>query len=158
MGVPGGRKMKVVVQRVQEASVTVDGELVASIGRGMLLLVGISPEDTQKDLDYLVRKITQLRIFDDPQGVMNLSLLDKGFDILAVSQFTLLADTRKGNRPSYIKAARPEMALPFFDCFVQRLEKVLGKTVPTGVFGADMKVALTNDGPVTILLDSRDGQ
>lgn len=106
--------MKVVVQRVQQASVTVDGQLVASIGPGMLALVGISPEDTQKDIDYLVRKMTQLRIFDDAQGVMNLSILDKGFEILAVSQFTLLADTRKGNRPSYIKAARPEMALPFF--------------------------------------------
>lgn len=149
--------MKVVVQRVQQASVTVDGQLVASIGPGMLALVGISPEDTQKDIDYLVRKMTQLRIFDDTQGVMNLSILDKGFEILAVSQFTLLADTRKGNRPSYIKAARPEMALPFFDGFVQALEKALGKTVPSGIFGADMKVALINDGPVTILLDSHDG-
>ncbi|MBK1782454.1 D-tyrosyl-tRNA(Tyr) deacylase [Advenella sp. WQ 585] len=149
--------MKVVVQRVQEANVTVEGELKASIGRGMLLLVGITPDDTQKDIDYLVRKITQLRIFDDEQGVMNLSILDKGFDILAVSQFTLLADTRKGNRPSYIKAARPEMASPFFDNFVQALEKTLGETVPTGIFGADMNVALINDGPVTILLDSLNG-
>ncbi|MFV9473209.1 D-aminoacyl-tRNA deacylase [Advenella sp. RU8] len=149
--------MKVVVQRVSQASVTVDGTLRASIDRGLLLLVGITPVDTQKDIDYLVRKITQLRIFDDEQGVMNLSILDKGFDILAVSQFTLLADTRKGNRPSYIKAARPEMALPFFERFVQSLESAMGKTVPTGVFGADMKVALLNDGPVTILLDSIDG-
>lgn len=155
MGIRGdGQKMKIVVQRVQEASVKVNGIPQSSIDSGMLLLVGITPMDTQKDIDFLVRKITQLRIFDDAQGVMNLSVLDKGFDILAVSQFTLLADTRKGNRPSYIKAARPEMASPFFERFVQALEKVLGKPVPTGVFGADMKVSLINDGPVTILLDS----
>jgi len=146
--------MKVVVQRVLDASVRVEGELKATIGPGMLLLVGITPDDGKNDIDYLVRKITQLRIFDDEAGVMNLSIINKGFDILAVSQFTLLAETNKGNRPSYIKAARPEMALPFFNQFVQALETALGKPVPTGVFGADMKVSLTNDGPVTILLDS----
>ncbi|NLY64302.1 MAG: D-tyrosyl-tRNA(Tyr) deacylase [Alcaligenaceae bacterium] len=146
--------MKVVVQRVLDASVRVDGELKAKIGPGMLLLVGITADDSKSDIDYLVRKITQLRIFDDEAGVMNLSIINKGFDILAVSQFTLLAETHKGNRPSYIKAARPEMALPFFNQFVQALEAALGKPVSTGVFGADMKVSLTNDGPVTILLDS----
>lgn len=146
--------MKVVVQRVLDASVRVEGELKATIGPGMLLLVGITPDDGKNDIDYLVRKITQLRIFDDEAGVMNLSIINKGFDILAVSQFTLMAETNKGNRPSYIKAARPEMALPFFNQFVQALETALGKPVPTGVFGADMKVSLTNDGPVTILLDS----
>ncbi len=148
--------MKVLVQRVRNASVTVDGSTVSEIGSGMLLLVGIATDDQQQDADYLVRKILSLRIFNDAQGVMNLSVRDAEGEILAVSQFTLMADTRKGNRPSYIAAARPEFARPYFDRFVRQLSEALGRSVPTGVFGADMKVALVNDGPVTIMLDSRD--
>ncbi len=148
--------MKVLVQRVRNASVTVDGSTVSEIGSGMLLLVGIATDDQQQDADYLVRKILSLRIFNDAQGVMNLSVRDVEGEILAVSQFTLMADTRKGNRPSYIAAARPEFARPYFDRFVRQLSEGLGRSVPTGVFGADMKVALVNDGPVTIMLDSRD--
>ena len=148
--------MKVVVQRVSHASVSVAEQEVARVGKGLLLLVGIGRDDTREDSDYLLRKIVALRIFDDASGVMNLSVKDVQADVLAVSQFTLLADTRKGNRPSYIAAARPEDARPFFDDFVSRLSGVLGKPVPTGIFGADMKVSLLNDGPVTILLDSRD--
>lgn len=148
--------MKVLVQRVRNASVTVDGSTVSEIGSGMLLLVGIATDDQQQDADYLVRKILSLRIFNDAQGVMNLSVRDAEGEILAVSQFTLMADTRKGNRPSYIAAARPEFARPYFDRFVRQLSEGLGRLVPTGVFGADMKVALVNDGPVTIMLDSRD--
>ncbi len=148
--------MKVLVQRVREASVAVDGSIVSQIGSGMLLLVGIATDDQQQDADYLVRKILSLRIFNDAQGVMNLSVKDAEGEILAVSQFTLMAETRKGNRPSYIAAARPEFARPYFDRFVQQLSEGLGRSVPTGIFGADMKVALVNDGPVTIMLDSRD--
>ncbi len=148
--------MKVVVQRVSHANVKVAQEEVARIGKGLLLLVGIGREDTREDSEYLQRKIVALRIFDDESGVMNLSVKDVHADILAVSQFTLLAETRKGNRPSYIAAARPEDARPFFDDFVAGLSVALGKPVPVGIFGADMKVSLLNDGPVTILLDSRD--
>ncbi len=148
--------MKVLVQRVREASVAADGSIVSQIGSGMLLLVGIATDDQQQDADYLVRKILSLRIFNDAQGVMNLSVKDAEGEILAVSQFTLMAETRKGNRPSYIAAARPEFARPYFDRFVQQLSEGLGRSVPTGIFGADMKVALVNDGPVTIMLDSRD--
>lgn len=148
--------MKVLVQRVRQATVTVEGAQVAGIGAGMLLLVGIGVDDQEQDADYLVRKTLSLRIFNDDNNVMNLSVRDVGADILAVSQFTLMAETRKGNRPSYTGAARPEFARPYFDRFVQKLSQELGKPVPVGVFGADMKVALVNDGPVTIMLDSRD--
>lgn len=148
--------MKVLVQRVREASVMVDGCEVARIAGGMLLLVGVAQDDTDQDAEYLLRKTLALRIFDDDKGVMNLSVQDVGMQILAVSQFTLMADTRKGNRPSYTAAARPEFAKPYFDRFVQHLSDALGRPVPVGVFGADMKVSLVNDGPVTIMLDSRD--
>ncbi|AFK61906.1 D-tyrosyl-tRNA(Tyr) deacylase [Advenella kashmirensis WT001] len=148
--------MKVLVQRVRQASVHVDGVEVSAIGAGMLLLVGIAQDDTEQDAQYLLRKTLALRIFNDDNGVMNLSVLDAGAQILAVSQFTLMADTRKGNRPSYIAAARPEFAKPYFERFVQQLSAGLGQAVPVGVFGANMQVSLVNDGPVTILLDSRD--
>ena len=148
--------MKVLVQRVRHASVSVEGREVAAIGAGMLLLVGIAQDDTEQDMQYLLRKTLALRIFNDENGVMNRSVQDVGAQILAVSQFTLMADTRKGNRPSYTAAARPELAKPYFDRYVQALSAGLGQPVPTGVFGADMQVSLMNDGPVTILLDSRD--
>ncbi len=148
--------MKVLVQRVRQASVTVEGAEIASISAGLLLLVGVAVDDQAQDADYLVRKTLSLRIFNDDKNVMNFSVRDVGADILAVSQFTLMAETRKGNRPSYIGAARPEFARPYFDRFVQKLSQELGKPVPVGVFGADMKVSLVNDGPVTIMLDSRD--
>jgi len=148
--------MRVVVQRVNEASVTVAGEVCGQIGAGLLLLVGVEEVDGQQDIDWLVRKISQLRIFNDAAGVMNLSLLEKGGEVLAVSQFTLFASTRKGNRPSYSRAARGDISRPLFEQFVDRLSQAIGRTVPTGIFGADMQVALVNDGPVTILLDSRD--
>jgi len=148
--------MKVLVQRVRQARVCVDGNEVSAIGAGMLLLVGIAQDDTEQDAQYLLRKTLALRIFNDDNGVMNRSVLDVGAQILAVSQFTLMADTRKGNRPSYTAAARPEFAKPYFERFVQLLSAGLGQAVPVGVFGADMQVSLINDGPVTILLDSRD--
>ncbi|AHG64814.1 D-aminoacyl-tRNA deacylase [Advenella mimigardefordensis] len=148
--------MKVLVQRVRQASVSVEGREVSAIGAGLLLLVGIAQDDTEQDMQYLLRKTLALRIFNDENGVMNRSVQDVGAQILAVSQFTLMADTRKGNRPSYIAAARPELAKPYFDRFVQALSAGLGQPVPTGVFGADMQVSLINDGPVTISLDSRD--
>ena len=141
--------MRVLLQRVSKASVEVDARPVGRIGAGVLLLVGIEPADGADDVAYLVRKISQLRIFDDDAGVMNLSLLDTGAEALAVSQFTLFASTRKGNRPGYSRAA------PLFEAFVGELGKVLGKPVPTGVFGAHMHVNLCNDGPVTLWLDSR---
>ncbi|RQO76126.1 D-tyrosyl-tRNA(Tyr) deacylase [Aquitalea sp. FJL05] len=148
--------MRVVVQRVSEASVTVAGEVCGQIGAGLLLLVGVEEVDGQQDIDWLVRKISQLRIFNDAAGVMNLSLLEGGGEVLAVSQFTLFASTRKGNRPSYSRAARGDISRPVFDQFVVSLGQAIGRAVPTGIFGADMQVALVNDGPVTILLDSRD--
>ena len=148
--------MKVLVQRVRHASVSVEGREVSAIGAGMLLLVGIAQDDTEQDMQYLLRKTLALRIFNDENGVMNRSVQDVGAQILAVSQFTLMADTRKGNRPSYTAAARPELAKPYFDRYVQALSAGLGQRVPTGEFGADMQVSLMNDGPVTILLDSRD--
>ncbi|NEN76351.1 D-tyrosyl-tRNA(Tyr) deacylase [Pelistega sp. NLN82] len=147
--------MKVLIQKVSQASVTVEQQCVAQINEGLLLLVGIGHEDTQEDIDYLVRKISQMRIFEDEQGVMNLSVLDKKADILCVSQFTLMASTKKGNRPSYSQAARPEIALPLFDTFVDQMARTIGKPVPKGVFGAFMEVALTNSGPVTIWVDSK---
>lgn len=147
--------MKVVIQRVSSASVTISQEKVAEIQQGLLILVGIEPEDTSADIDWLSSKIGNLRIFDDTNGVMNLSVKEVDGEILVVSQFTLHASTKKGNRPSYIKAARPEIAIPLYHEFVASLEKEIEKTIPTGQFGADMKVALLNDGPVTIVIDSK---
>jgi D-aminoacyl-tRNA deacylase len=147
--------MRVVLQRVATASVTVSEKIVAEIQKGLLVLVGIEDADTQEDIDWLVTKITQLRIFGDENEVMNLSVEEVNGDVLVVSQFTLHAATKKGNRPSYIKAARPEVAIPLYENFVSTLENKLGKKVPTGIFGADMKVALLNDGPVTIIIDSK---
>ncbi|MBP6558287.1 MAG: D-tyrosyl-tRNA(Tyr) deacylase [Flavobacterium sp.] len=147
--------MRVVLQRVSSASVTVEDKIVGEIQKGLLVLIGIEDADTQEDIDWLVTKITQLRIFGDENGVMNLSVEEVNGDVLVVSQFTLHAATKKGNRPSYIKAARPEVAIPFYEKFVITLENKLGKKVPTGIFGADMKVALLNDGPVTIIMDSK---
>ena len=147
--------MKVVLQRVASASVTVEDKIVGKIQKGILVLVGIEDADSQEDIDWLVAKITQLRIFGDDNGVMNLSVEEVNGDVLVVSQFTLHAATKKGNRPSYIKAARPEIAIPIYEKFVNTLENKMGKKVPTGIFGADMKVALLNDGPVTIIMDSK---
>lgn len=147
--------MKVVIQKVAQASVTVDKQMVGAIQEGLLLLVGVGHEDGVADIEYLVRKITQMRIFEDDQGVMNLSVLDKKAEVLCVSQFTLLASTKKGNRPSYSQAARPDDALPLFNQFVEAMSRSLGKFVPTGIFGAHMNVALVNNGPITILLDSK---
>ena len=147
--------MRVVLQRVASASVTVEDKIVGEIQKGIVVLVGIEDADTQEDIDWLVTKITQLRIFGDDNGVMNLSVEEVNGDVLVVSQFTLHAATKKGNRPSYIKAARPEIAIPIYEKFVNTLENKLGKKIPTGSFGADMKVALLNDGPVTIIMDSK---
>lgn len=147
--------MRVVIQRVTNASVTVEGKVVAEIQKGLLVFVGIEESDTQEDIEWLVTKITQLRIFGDENEVMNLSIQDVGGDVLVVSQFTLHAATKKGNRPSYIKAAKPDVAIPMYERFVKALEVKLGKKVPTGIFGADMKVLLLNDGPVTIQIDSK---
>lgn len=147
--------MRVVIQRVTNASVTVESKVVAEIQKGLLVFVGIEEADTQEDLDWLVTKITQLRIFNDENEVMNLSVQDIDGDVLVVSQFTLHAATKKGNRPSYIKAAKPDFAIPMYERFVKALESKLGKKVPTGIFGADMKVLLLNDGPVTIQIDSK---
>jgi len=146
--------MRAVVQRVRRASVTVDGLTVAAIGSGLLVLCGVSPSDTDADREWLARKIVSLRVFDDDAGMMNRSLRDVGGELLAVSQFTLYASTRKGARPSYSAAAPPEVAARGFAAFVQALERELGKRVPTGVFGAHMEVTLSNDGPVTIWLDT----
>lgn len=147
--------MKTVIQRVSSASVTIDSKIVADIQKGLLVLVGIEDADTQEDTNWLCQKITNLRIFGDENDVMNLSVKDIDGDIIVVSQFTLHASTKKGNRPSYIKASKPETAIPMYEKFVSRMEKELGKKVQTGVFGADMKVALLNDGPVTIVIDSK---
>ena len=147
--------MRTVIQRVANASVTVEAKVVAEIQKGLLVFVGIEEADSQEDLDWLVTKITQLRIFNDENEVMNLSVQDIDGDVLVVSQFTLHAATKKGNRPSYIKAAKPDIAIPMYERFVKTLESKLGKKVPTGIFGADMKVLLLNDGPVTIQIDSK---
>ena len=147
--------MRVLQQRVLEASVKVEGEVVGEIGEGLLLLVGVTEGDATTDIDWLVRKLVNLRVFDDADGVMNLSALDANKQMLAVSQFTLFASTKKGSRPSWSKAAPPDVSRPLFDAFVTALQAALGKPVPTGVFGADMKVALVNNGPVTLMLDSR---
>jgi len=147
--------MKIVIQRVSKASVTIQQKKVANIQQGLLVLLGIVAEDTQEDVDWLVRKITNLRIFNDENQVMNNSLLDINGDVIVVSQFTLQASTKKGNRPSYIKAAKPVIAIPLYENFVKTLENQLDKKVQTGQFGADMEVALVNDGPVTIIIDSK---
>lgn len=147
--------MRVLIQRVSEASVTVDSQVISQIGEGLLILLGVSVEDDESDLEWLVNKVANLRIFPDAEGVMNRSLLDAEGEALVVSQFTLQAATKKGNRPSYIRAARPEQAVPLYEKFVSRLEEILGKKVGTGEFGAMMSVALTNEGPVTIWIDSR---
>lgn len=147
--------MRVVVQRVNEASVTINNEIVSKIGKGLLVLVGVEDEDTQEDINWLCQKITQLRIFDDENGIMNKSIKDINGDLIIVSQFTLHASTKKGNRPSYIKAAKPDIAIPLYESFVSTMEDYLGKSVGTGRFGADMKVQLINDGPVTIWIDSK---
>lgn len=146
--------MKALVQRVTEASVTIEGERVAEIGHGLLVFVGVATTDTEEDVDYLVRKVSQLRIFDDTEGVMNLNVQQVGGEVLVVSQFTLQAATRKGNRPSYINAAGEAVAVPLYESFKSKLSAVLGRPIPCGRFGADMKVRLLNDGPVTIMLDS----
>ena len=147
--------MKTVTQRVQYASVTIDGQVKSKIGKGLLILVGIENRDTQEDLEWLAKKITNLRIFDDENGVMNRSCIEVEGEILVVSQFTLQASTKKGNRPSYIKASKPEVAIPMYEAFCEEVGLQLGKPVQTGTFGADMKVELLNDGPVTILIDSQ---
>ena len=146
--------MRVVIQRVSEASVTIDQQKVAEIAKGLLVLVGIVPEDSQEDIEWLCQKIIKLRIFGDEKGLMNLSLQDIDGEVIVVSQFTLHALTKKGNRPSYIKAARPDIAIPLYESFKKRLQELLSKEVKSGEFGADMKVALINEGPVTITIDS----
>ncbi|MBC6490621.1 D-aminoacyl-tRNA deacylase [Flavihumibacter stibioxidans] len=148
--------MRVVIQRVSEASVSIGGNIKSAIGQGLLVLVGIEDADTEEDLCWLSGKIVQMRIFNDEAGVMNLSLKDIGGDLLVVSQFTLHASTKKGNRPSYIKASKPPVAIPLYERFVARLTEDLGKVVGTGEFGADMQVSLLNDGPVTIVMDTKD--
>lgn len=147
--------MKVVIQRVSRASVTIEDTLHSEIGRGLLVLLGVGEEDSDRDIDFLVKKIAQLRIFPDADGAMNISVLDIGGEILVVSQFTLMSSCRKGNRPSYIKAARPEISIPLYETFCRRLSEVLGRQVGTGEFGADMQVELINDGPVTIVMDTK---
>ncbi|WP_299244355.1 D-aminoacyl-tRNA deacylase [uncultured Aquimarina sp.] len=147
--------MRAVVQRVSEASVEVEGEKISQISCGLLILIGVEEEDTKEDIVWLSGKISRLRIFADDNGIMNKSILDIHGEAIVVSQFTLHASTRKGNRPSYIKAARPETAIPLYEDFVKQLELELGKNIGTGVFGADMKVSLLNDGPVTIIIDTK---
>lgn len=147
--------MRIILQRVKEASVTIEEKINAQIGQGLLLLLGIEQEDGQEDIDWLSKKVLDMRIFSDEEGKMNHSISDLNGDILVVSQFTLHANIKKGTRPSFIKAARPEIAIPLYENFVTTIEKKLGKTVATGVFGADMQVALVNDGPVTIIMDSK---
>ncbi len=147
--------MRVVLQRVSEASVKADGEMTGAIEKGLVVLLGIEDADEQEDIDWLCRKIINMRIFNDEEGVMNLSVKDIGGSILVVSQFTLHASTKKGNRPSYIKASKPDFAIPMYERFVKQLDVLSGLDVQTGVFGADMKVQLINDGPVTIVVDSK---
>ncbi|WP_294139988.1 D-aminoacyl-tRNA deacylase [uncultured Sanguibacteroides sp.] len=147
--------MKVVIQRVSHASVTIKQQLFSTINKGMLILVGIQSDDTKEDIDWLASKITNLRIFDDENGIMNKSISETGGEILAVSQFTLMARTKKGNRPSYIDAAPPSISIPLYEQFVSTLQKELQKEIKTGQFGAEMEVELLNDGPVTIIIDSK---
>ena len=147
--------MKIVIQRVSEASVTINQRIEGEIKQGLVVLLGIVNEDTQEDIDWLIKKVLNLRIFGDKDGIMNLSLLDINGEILLISQFTLQASTKKGNRPSYIKAAKPDIAIPLYEQFISRLERAFNKKISTGIFGADMKVALVNDGPVTLIMDSK---
>ena len=147
--------MRVVIQKVTQASVSIENQTVASIDKGLLVLVGIEDGDTNEDIAWLSSKIVNLRVFDDDNGVMNLSVKEMDGEVLIVSQFTLHASTKKGNRPSYIKAARPEVAIPIYEAFIKQVETLLGKRVPTGQFGAMMQVSLCNDGPVTILIDTK---
>ena len=147
--------MKVVIQRVNEASVSIDGQIVGAIQKGLLVLLGIETADTMEDVDWLSNKIVQMRIFDDADGVMNLSMKDIGGNILLVSQFTLHASTKKGNRPSYIAAAKHDISIPLYEAMIKKLTEAMGAPIQTGVFGADMKVALINNGPVTIIVDSK---
>jgi D-tyrosyl-tRNA(Tyr) deacylase len=147
--------MRAVIQRVNEASVQINGIIHASIGQGLMVLLGIEHNDTQKDVEWLSAKIAQMRIFSDAQGLMNLSLSDVQGELLLISQFTLHASTKKGNRPSFIDAAKPDIAIPLYENMIRLLEQNLGKPIGTGIFGADMKVSLINDGPVTIIIDSK---
>ena len=147
--------MRVIIQRVHNASVTIDGQVHSAIGQGMMILVGIEETDGDEDIAFLTKKIANMRIFDDNDGVMNLSVMDIGGEVLVVSQFTLHASTKKGNRPSYIRAAKPDISIPIYEKFCAELSATLGKPVKTGVFGADMQCALVNDGPVTIFMDSK---
>lgn len=147
--------MRVLIQRVKEASVTVNNEVISLIHSGLLVFVGITDDDDRDDILWLTKKIANIRLFDDDNGVMNLSVMDAGGDILAVSQFTLMASTKKGNRPSYIKAAKPEISVPLYEEFCTEMELAVNKPIQRGVFGADMKVRLLNDGPVTIFIDSK---
>lgn len=148
--------MRTVIQRVQHASVAIDGAVRSEIGKGLLILVGFEDSDTDKEIVWMAKKIVNMRIFDDDKGVMNRSVLEIGGEILIVSQFTLYASTKKGNRPSYIRAAKPDIAIPLYESFCKEVEMQLGREVKTGVFGADMKVYLLNDGPVTIIVDTKD--
>lgn len=148
--------MRVVIQRVKEARVEIDGAVSGEIGKGLLILQGIEDADTTEDADYLVKKIVALRVFDDSEGVMNLSVKDIDGELLVVSQFTLHASTKKGNRPSYIKAARPEKAIPLYEYFKKSLYRAMVKETKSGIFGADMQVSLINDGPVTIIIDTKE--
>ena len=147
--------MKVVLQRVSNASVSVEKKIISEISMGLLILVGLTESDTIVDIQWLTKKIISLRIFEDENGVMNRSLLETNGEVIVVSQFTLMASTKKGNRPSYIQAAKPETAIPIYEQFIKQFEKDLGKKIGTGIFGANMKVALTNDGPVTIIIDTK---
>ena len=147
--------MKAVIQRVQFASVTVDAEVIAEIRQGLLVLIGIEDADAHEDIEWLAKKICHLRIFNDEQGVMNCSVLETKGDLLIVSQFTLHASTKKGNRPSYMKASKPEYAIPMYELFCDEIAALLGKEVKKGIFGADMKVSLLNDGPVTMIIDTK---
>lgn len=147
--------MRLVIQRVTEASVKVDGEIVGAIQNGLMVLVGIEDADSREDIEWLAGKVSNLRIFDDAEGIMNLSVKEVQGDILLISQFTLHASTKKGNRPSYINASKPPIAIPLYEAMIQQLEKEMGKPIQTGRFGADMKVSLLNNGPVTIVMDSK---
>jgi D-tyrosyl-tRNA(Tyr) deacylase len=147
--------MRILIQRVKKASVTIEGKVISLINNGLLLFIGITEDDTQEDIQWLTKKVANIRLFDDENGIMNLSVMDVDGDILAVSQFTLMASTKKGNRPSYIKAAKPEISVPLYEQFCTEMELAVNKPIKRGVFGADMKVELLNDGPVTIFIDSK---
>lgn len=147
--------MRAIIQRVTQAQVHIDGKVFSEIGNGLLVLLGIEDADTDEDINWLAQKMVNLRVFNDENGVMNISLIEAKFDILLVSQFTLFASTKKGNRPSYIKASRPEFAIPLYEKMITKIEELLGKKIATGTFGADMQISLTNDGPVTIIIDSK---